>query len=222
MGKERGLDALTHMRAAIFDLDGTVLDSMWIWADINERFLRSRGVAMPEGYLEIMSSMGFLEAARYTVNRFGLADDPQTLCTHYQDASCDYYKNRIGLKPGAGEYLRRLKARGVKMGIATASVERVFLPALRRNGIDGLFDVVVSSDDVRRGKDFPDIYLEAARRLHTPPEHCVVFEDILSGTRSAKSVGMAVVGVYDDSARHDRAAIEAVADVFIKEYAELG
>lgn len=209
------------MRAAVFDLDGTVLDSMWIWDEINASLLHSLGIDMPEEHMRTVNSMSFLDAAKFINARFGLRTTAEALRDQFMEAAKVYYAQKVSLKPGAGDYLFHLKRKGVPLAIATACVPDLFVPALKRHGLDGIFDAVVTPNDIARGKEFPDIYLEAARRLTVPAADCCVFEDILSGVRSAKRAGMMVVGVYDDSAKHDRDAIAREADVFIRDYREL-
>ena len=123
------------IRAAFFDLDGTLLDSMGMWAEIDRRSLGRRGIAVPEDYQKAVSVMRIHEAARYTVERFGLPEDPQDLEREWMDMARREYAHNVPLKPGAREYLNALRAQGVRLGVLTSTAPGLFEPraqALRR------------------------------------------------------------------------------------------
>ena len=202
--------------AAVFDLDGTLLDSLGMWESLDVVFLKKRGIAAPLDYPAAVGTMAFRQAAEYTVRRFGLAETPEELIREWDSLAAGAYENTIPLKPGAKEFLLSLKAAGKKMGVATALPPRLYGPALVRNGVWGLFDAFASVEEVGRSKDFPDIYLLAAEKLRVPPCRCVAFEDMLPGVLGAKAAGMAAVGVYDPASRSDEARMRAAADGYLK------
>ena len=186
---------------AIFDLDGTLIDSMHIWEKIDIDFLKMRGISVPDDYTANIRDMSFKEAARYTICRFGLPDTQAELMDEWNRMAAAEYSENISLKPHAREYLETLKNRGVRMGIATSLPPVLYEPVLTNNGIYDFFDVICSAGDVSRGKEHPDIFLYAAQKLNSAPESCAVFEDILPAVLSAKLAGMKVCGVYDDSSK---------------------
>ena len=207
--------------AAIFDLDGTLLDSMKVWERVDRAFLLRRGLPVPEDYTETVASMSFEEAARYTVERFGLTEPPQALVREWDGRVAEEYAHHIGLKPGVRECLRFLAARGLKFGVATALPERLYSPALQNNGVYGDFAAFASVTETTRGKGFPDVYLLCARRLGVLPGGCLVFEDVLPGLRGAKAAGMDAVGVYDDSTRLREKEALSVADGYLRSFLEM-
>lgn len=210
------------MKACIFDLDGTLLDSTGVWARVDEAFLARRGIQMPEGYVEAVAQMSFPEAAEYTIRRFGLADSVEALMAEWNAMVVEAYAGEVPMKPHAKEYLLKLKARGVRLAVATSLPEALYGPALRAHGIEGLFEVVCSTDEVGRSKAWPDVYLLAAQRLGVAPGECVVFEDVLVGVRSAKAAGMGVWAVYDAGSDGEWEEMCRVADGGMRGFGEGG
>lgn len=176
-----------NFKGAIFDLDGTLLDSMWIWEQIDIEFLGRRGLPVPDDYLKKITPMHFYQAAEYTIGRFGLSETPDDLIAEWSDMALDAYRHRIGLKPYAKEYLLFLKDKGVKLSVATASSEEIYTPALKRNGIYDLFDAFTSSSEAARGQRLPGC-IRACRRkkIGLTAVDCAVFEDIYAGVKGAK------------------------------------
>ena len=212
---------MTDFDAAIFDLDGTLIDSMGMWEQLDADFLARRGLAVPEGYTEAVSSMNFPEAAAYTVRRLGLPESPEEIVREWNSMVAEEYAHGIGLKPHAREYLEFLRDRGIRLGVATALPPELYGPVLKNNGVFPLFAAFADVSEVARGKGFPDVYLLAAERLGVPPCRCAVFEDVLPGVRGAKAAGMTVFGVRDRSSARDEAAIRETADGFLRDFAEL-
>lgn len=210
-----------NFKGAIFDLDGTLLDSMYVWADVNKLFLKSRGLAAPKGYVETITPMFSREAADYAISTLGLTDDPEALIREWDDMAADIYANDIALKPGADEYLQRLKDKGVKLGVATALGKNLYKPVLTHNGVYGLFDAFASSGEVKRSKAFPDVYLLAAERIGVEPADCMVFEDITTGVKGARAGGFSTCGVYEPWSFDEQAGLESEADFYIKSFEEL-
>ncbi|MBT1172932.1 HAD family phosphatase [Bifidobacterium sp. MA2] len=200
-------------KAAIFDLDGTLLDSMGVWDQVDIDFLARRGIAVPDDYMTTVAPMQFRQIAEYTIARFGLTDTPEELMDEWDEMARVAYATTVEAKPGALDYLKDLRARGVRLGVATSLPPRLREPALDHVGMLDLFDDIVSVDDANDvGKDRPDIYLLAASRLGVAPADCTVFEDLLVAIRSAKSVGMRVWAMHDDSSDADWPAICELAD----------
>lgn len=215
------IDKIKDFKGAIFDLDGTLLDSMHVWEDIDVAFLRRRGFEAPEDYTQAVKPMGFQAAAEYTINRFGLKERPEDLIEEWNRMSIAAYRNFVCLKPGAKDYLIWLRERGMKLAVATASQEALYVPALKHNGIYDYFDAFTIQDEVARGKGFPDIYLKAAEKLGLQPSDCFVVEDLYAGVRGAKDGGFFTVGMFDPSSEEDRLHIIEKADLYVMGFPEL-
>lgn len=206
---------------AIFDLDGTVLDSMHVWRQVDVDFLGKRGIEVPLDYEQEISAFGFAQAADYTIQRFGFSDTREAVIAEWYGMAKEAYALAVPLKPGAKKFLSFLHEKGIKIAAATASDPSLFIPALKRNGIYDFFDTAVTVNDVLRGKGFPDIYEEAARRIQVEPENCVVFEDILKGIQGAKLGGFTAIGMYDAHSEHEKEEIQKAADKYIYDFQEL-
>jgi len=206
------------IQAAIFDLDGTLLDSTDLWDQVDRDFLHRRGLAVPPGYADAVGAMSFREAAEYTVRRFGLTDAPEVLMDEWNQLAHYAYGHTVPLKKGAAEYLLSLKEQGIRLAVATGLPPRLYVPALKNCGILSLFDALCSSDETERGKEFPDVFLLAARRLGVSPEHCVVFEDNLQGILSARRAGMSICAVLDKKSEGAWEEIRRSADAWTKDF----
>ena len=206
------------MKTYIFDLDGTLWDSMGLWSDIDVKFLSKRGLSVPPDYVDKINALGNAEGAKYTVERFNLPDTPEDLMREWHDMAISAYTHDVKLKPYALEYLNKLRAGGAKLGIATSLSPDLHTPALISNGIAGYFDAIAHSDEVGYGKTRPDVFLLAAERLGAAPSDCLIFEDVLAAVKSAKSVGMTVCAVYDESTAHLWPSICAAADYAITDF----
>ena len=200
------------MKAYIFDLDGTLLDSMQLWEQIDIDFLTGRGFEVPPDYLNAICSRSFPEAAAYTIERFSLPDSMEDLLAEWNAMAAYAYGHTVPMKPHAKEYLNVLKGGNVKLGIATSLPEVLYGPALRQHGIENYFDAICSTDEVAFGKTRPDVFLLAAQKLGVSPGECILFEDILQAVQSGKAAGMTVYAMYDEASKDDWDTIKQIAD----------
>lgn len=208
-------------KGLIFDLDGTLLNSAHVWENVDVKSLSKRGFEVPDDYCEQTCAMGLRGAAVYTIERFGLDEEPEVLMKEWQELAIDEYANNVGLLPFAGEYLRLLYEKGVPMAAATTGHRTIYRPALISNDIERFFSFIADAEMVSVGKTEPDIYLLAAEKLGLEPKDIMVYEDVLPGILSAKRAGFAVTAVLsaENLRYHDR--IKAAADFCISDYEEL-
>ncbi len=204
-----------EFEAAIFDLDGTLLNSMDIWEQIDISFLKKRNLPVPTDYVAKICSLSFEEAAQYTIDLFGLAECVDDIIAEWNGMAAYEYANHVSLLPYALDYLLHLKADGIKLAVATGLPKELFLPCLKNNSVLELFDAFCSTDEVERGKEYPDVFELAAERLQIAPHRCIVFDDVLPAIKSAKQANMLVCGVYDKYSAIHRAEIERLADDYI-------
>lgn len=207
-----------EFQCAIFDLDGTILDSTGIWERVDQEFLGRRGIPVPQDYMQSMKLHNFESGALYTMERFGLSEKPEDIVKEWFQMAIEEYTYHIQMKPYAKTVLEKLKDRGMKLAVATSSDRTLYTPCLKRNEIYDLFDCFVQTSDVERGKEFSDVYEEAARRCGISVDRCIVFEDILGAVKAAKSGGFYTVAVADEASLNERNEINAVCDVFLHDY----
>lgn len=213
---------LGKMNGIILDLDGTILDSSWVWDKVDIKFLGDRGFEVPDDYVESISPMGAEKAAVYTIERFGLHNEkPKDLVREWFDMAKTEYRDKVVCKPGAKKFIRKMHERGKSLAVATSSDRELFIPTLERENILQYFKAIVTVDEVKRGKGFPDIYREAARRITIPVEQCVVFEDIITAIKGAKSGGFKVVAVEDEKSLCNADQIKEISDLYISSYKQL-
>lgn len=209
-----------NFSAAIFDLDGTLVDSNSVWKKIDIILLQRRGIRCSDEQADRMTSMNY-EDAYAEMQKLGVKDSFEQILKEFNELAVDEYRHNIFLKDYAAEYLTYLKGQGVKIALATASPKELYEPVLRHNHAYGYFDAFCTTDEAGRDKNSPDVYLLAASKLGVPPNECVVFEDVLKGIVSAKNAGMTAVGVYDKYSAEDIVTIRSTADKFIMNFSEM-
>ncbi len=205
------------IEGAVFDLDGTLLDSMKMWRTLGERYLASKGVADTSSITEEIRYLDLIPAADFMAEKYLPEYTGEQIYAEIKALIRDFYEKKVQLKPGAMEFLSYLKCKGVRMSVATATDRELFMPALQRLGTDGFFEGFVTNVEVGRGKHFPDIYDAACALIGTPKEKTYVFEDIFVGANTAKSAGYNVVGVYESVAsEEEREDLMRVADIYVE------
>lgn len=205
----------------IFDLDGTLLDSNGVWEEIDRRVLEENGVYLTENELHAAAAMTYEQVLELFYSKGIRKYTLDGLKCEFDRLAEFEYANNIGLKKGAGEYLSEIKKRGGKIALATASGEKLYKPALCRNGVYELFDAFCTTAEAGSSKDRLDIYLLAAEKIGVPPGRCAVFEDIPEGIISAKRAGMYSVAVYDSCSVSEHERMRGMADRFIMSFEEL-
>ena len=212
---------LKNIEGAVFDLDGTLLDSSWVWEKVDEKFLGDRGFQVPDDYVDEISPLGAERAAVYTIERFGLNEDKDDIVREWIEMAKKEYATEGVCKPYAKEFLEELHKLNIKMAVATSSDRELFMKTLEREGILKYFQKIVTVDEVERGKGYPDIYEEAARRIKVNPHKCLVFEDILAGVTGASLGEFNVVAVFDEKSKHNWEKIKSISKYSINDYKEL-
>lgn len=209
---------LTGIDAVIFDLDGTLVDSMWIWKAIDIEYLNKFGVELPDNLQKEIEGMSFSETAVYFKERFQIPDEIEQIKATWNEMALMKYRTEIPLKDGVLGFLKYLKRQGIKTGIATSNSRELVEAVVESLKIREYFDAIHTSCEVPRGKPAPDIYLLVSSNLSVPPERCMVFEDIPAGILAGKAAGMKVCAVQDEFSREMEEEKRRLADYFIDRY----
>ena len=212
---------LNGKKAVLFDLDGTLVDSMWMWKDIDIEFLGRFGYGLPEDLQREIEGMSFSETASYFKERFSLPMTVEEIKDCWIAMSIEKYRTEVGLKPGALEFLKYCRERGIRTGVATSNGRDMVDAVIESLKIGDYLGEVATACEVEAGKPEPDIYLEVARRLSVEPEECLVFEDIPAGIVAGKRAGMTVLAVQDEFSKDLETEKRELADGFIRDYFEL-
>lgn len=212
---------LNDYEAIIFDLDGTLIDSTWIWKDIDVEFLGKRNIEMPEGLNEAVEGMSFTEVAEYFKERFKLEESIEEIKDEWHEMADDYYRNRIQLKEGVRALLKEIEQLEKPMGIGTSNSRALAEMIIHHRDIKNYFKTVVTSCDVNKGKPSPDVFLKVAELLDVNPKKCLVFEDTFAGVKAAKEAGMDVFAIFDEASEEFSTEIKALADQYLLNYQEI-
>ena len=209
-------------QCAIFDLDGTLINSTGVWNKVDEDFFNRRNVIMPPEFPQVIKTHTLMSGAVYIKDRLSLPESPEDIVKEWHDAAVYAYHNDVRIKPYVKELLELLKnSYGYKIGLATSNAHELYDQCLKNNGIYDYFDSFTQSDEVERLKGFPDIYEKSAERMGVPKEECIVFEDVYQAVKGARMGNFFTVAVEDSASAGDREEIIKIADVYIRSFREL-
>lgn len=191
------------IKLAIFDLDGTLLDSTSIWSDIDQEFFHKRGMEIPPNYTAEIAHLGLEKAALWTKIKYCPEEEASAILKEWKDMSLKAYQEDIKEKPYAKELLEKLKNNGVHLAIATANSKELYEPCLKRLGIDMYFDFVIDVNSVKQGKTSSEIYDKTAERFNLHKDNIMIVEDLLEAMVTAFKAGYLTIGVYDEMTTKD-------------------
>lgn len=207
---------INQFEAVLFDLDGTLIDSMWLWHAIDIEYLKRFDLTPPKDLSTAIEGMSYHETAVYFKERFNISDSLEKIKADWDEMSHDMYCTKVSLKPGVKQFLEYLKNKGIKMAIGTSNSYSLAVDVLKAHNIYEYFEAIVTSGMVGQGKPNPDVYLEAARQINVVPDKCIVFEDVVQGIMAGKNAGMTVVGVYDEASKDTTDEKLRIADYYIE------
>ncbi len=212
---------LKDIEAVIFDLDGTLVDSMWMWKSIDIDYLAKFGIELPEDLQNCIEGMSFSETAVYFKERFQLPDSLDQIKSDWNEMAWEKYLNEVPLKEGVTEFLTYLRQNNLPAGIATSNSRELVDLIIDKHDMKGYFSSIRTSCEVARGKPSPDIYLLVAEDLGVPPQKCLVFEDVLQGVMAGKNANMKVCAVYDEFSERDIEEKKRLADYYVNSIFEV-
>lgn len=202
-------------KGAIFDLDGTLIDSMSVWEKADWQLAKKYNFIPDKEYWDTVTSCSFLEGTEYIANRYNLGKTPVEIADELYAMALLEYENNIKLKNGAGQLLKKFKNDGFSIAIATSNIEEMTHAVLKKNGIFHYFDAFVYCDSIGKNKSFPDIYIAAANEMNLHASECYVFEDVPYAIEGAKSSGAEVIGVFDKYSASKEQEMRKKADRYI-------
>lgn len=209
---------LQDKSAVIFDLDGSLVDSMWMWREIDIEYLGRFGIALPENLQSDIEGMSFSETAVYFKEHFDIPDSIEQMKADWNRMAWDKYTHEVPLKPGIKEFLKGCREKGIKLGIATSNSRELVDNITAVHRLDNYFSCIMTACEVAHGKPAPDIYLAVSEKLQVAPEKCLVFEDIIPGIMAGKNAGMEVCAVEDAYSIADTEAKKDLADYYVEDF----
>ncbi|TAH74757.1 MAG: HAD family phosphatase [Anaerolineaceae bacterium] len=212
---------LKDIDAVIFDLDGTLVDSMWMWETIDIEYLERFGLEFPLDLQNKIEGMSFSETAAYFKDRFKLPDSLDQIKSDWNKMAYDKYLHEVPLKEGVREFLEYLKSNKIPAGIATSNSRELVDLIIDKHNIGDYFSSIRTSCEVDKGKPSPDIYLLVAMDLMVEPERVLVFEDVIQGVMAGKNANMKVCAVYDKFSEKDDKQKIRLSDYYISSMKEI-
>lgn len=209
---------LQNKKAVIFDLDGSLVDSMWMWQEIDLEYLGRFGIPLPEDLQASIEGMSFSETAVYFKERFHIPDTLEKMKDDWNQMAWDKYTCKVPLKEGVAGFLEECKKHNILLGIATSNSRTLVDQIAKVHHLENYFSCIMTACEVAKGKPAPDIYLAVAEKLGVCPEECLVFEDIIPGIMAGKNAGMEVCAVEDAYSIHDKDAKSKIADYYIHDF----
>lgn len=211
-------ELVDNSKAIIFDLDGTLIDSMNVWSDIDKEFFKMHDLPFEEDYQKEIGHKGLKEIAAYTKSRYNLKESEDEIVSIWLDMAKEAYAYKIPLKEGVKSFLDYLQLKNIKMGIATSNSLELTELVLNHHDIYKYFSKVVTVNELKTNKGSPDIYLHISDSFGFAPSECIVFEDLLAGVRTAKNAGYKVVAVKEKASLDKEKEIREIADLYISSY----
>lgn len=207
-----------NIKAIIFDMDGTLVDSMWIWKQIDIDFFKMFDFDFPGDMQKEIEGMSFYQTAVYFKERYNFPITVEKMIDIWNDMAHEKYANEVFLKPGAKKFLEYCKSHNIKLGIATSNSRFLFDAVREHLNLDEYFDCMLTGTEITNGKPAPDVFLTVASRLQINPEDCLVFEDIIPGIMAGHNANMKVVAIADLYSANDEEQKREMADYFINDY----
>ena len=207
--------------AIIFDLDGTLVQSMGMWRRVDDIFLGKRGIDVPDGLQKDLAMLSYNETAVYFKERFRLSESLDEIKQEWHVLASEQYRSFVPLRDGASELIWFLTERNVRLGVGSSCSKDLIRDALRAHGLLEAFECILSCDEAGKNKPDPAVYLAIAEKMDVNPKRALVFEDIPVGIEAAYRAGMRVIGVYDGQIEDDVWEIRYMTNGFIQDYREL-
>lgn len=212
---------LNHVEGVIFDMDGTLIDSMPMWENIASDYLKKKGYYPETNLGSVLKTMSLLQGTEYVIKTYSMKETVKEILDGINELAIEKYEKELKPKEGAVELVQSLAKRGINMCVATASDSRLAKLCLERIGILNLLKGVYTCGEIGVGKDSPKLFEYALEQLGTTKETTYVFEDSLYAVETAKKAGFPVVAIYDEASKEDEIILREKADIYINSMMQL-
>ena len=209
------------IKVALFDVDGTIIDSMPIWYECTTNFLISKNIDVPDNLMKTISTMSFNNAIAYLKEKFNLYESIEEIKKQVDENVINKYTYEVSAKKSIKEFIDYLKSLNIKCYVLTAGLRKYFMPCFNRLGLVEYFDDIWTSEDFKLNKNDELIYKEISRQIKFKPSDIIFFDDSIRALRAAKLAGLHVVGVFDENSKDDKENILNFADGYINNFEEL-
>lgn len=209
------------MKGAIFDVDGTLLDTMYFWHNLGKRYLQSQGKEPKENLTEVLLTLSLEEGIQYLIQEYDLKKDIREVQEGIQEEVLRFYEGEVKVKPGVYEYLDFLYDKKIPMVIVTSSERAALTKAFKRLKLDRYFKKIYTTSEENIGKEVPDLFKKACNFLREKPNDIWVFEDAHYAAKAAKEAGTFVVGISDDFCEVSKDEMKDTVDLYIQDFRDL-
>ncbi len=215
------LDIMPELKACIFDLDGTLLDSMNLWQDIDKEYLKKHGILFDTSYSDVIKNMSFDESAKFFIKEFHIKKSEAEIKSDWNAMAEDAYRYHIKEKKGCIKLLSELKKQGILMCIATSCNKQHAEMALSRLNMLSYFSFIMTCSEVGKNKEHPDIFLQCAKRMHVEPSQCCLFDDLYNALKTAHKEHFLTAGVYDQLSEKEEDKKKRLCHIYVNDFEEL-
>lgn len=212
---------LNNIEAIIFDMDGSLVDSMWMWKSIDIEFFSMFNIEFPDNLQKNIEGMSFTQTAMYFKEHFDFQISIEEMIDIWNKMAYEKYSKSVDFKNGALQFLKYCKSKNIKLGIATSNSRFLFDAVRNHLKLDEYFECMLTGSEITNGKPAPDMYLAVANKLGVEPSKCLVFEDIIPGIMAGHNAGMKVCAVYDDYSISDDVKKKDMAEYYINDYTDI-
>lgn len=210
-----------NIKYIIFDMDGTLIDSMSAWDDVGEKVLLENNKIPEKNLIDTLNKMTFDESAKYLIENYNLEISLEEIKNRFYEIVKYKYENTIYLKEGVVEFLEKCKKNNIKMAILTASNREISEIVLKRLDILKYFDFIMTTEEENLTKKDEKIYIRALKKLNASIKETAIFEDMLYSLEISNSIGIMTIGVFDKSSIKDIEKIKKNSNLFIYSFKDL-